>query len=226
MESKVAIYVQIVHVNGFSIHVPDFESRVLLLVRLTPGEAEALVTLTNQMRDEIQARTDPDQDALISYLKIFLINASRIKLDQQKEAVGNQAASPLAIALREGIESHFRTIHGAAGYAGLLNSTTPTLNRLSKLHFGKTLTDLIADRLIIEAKRELYLTAKPVREIASELDTTTSLLQPVLPETDRGLAADLPQYDWALLRQSGWLVRSPLPGHNRAAVLELRASFN
>ena len=169
MESKVAIYVQIVHVNGFSIHVPDFESRVLLLVRLTPGEAEALVTLTNQMRDEIQARTDPDQDALISYLKIFLINASRIKLDQQKEAVGNQAASPLAIALREGIESHFRTIHGAAGYAGLLNSTTPTLNRLSKLHFGKTLTDLIADRLIIEAKRELYLTAKPVREIASEL---------------------------------------------------------
>lgn len=137
------------------------------LVRLTPAEAEALAMLTNQMRDELNGHRD--KDALISYLKIFLINASRVKMDQQKETVTNQAASPLALALKEGIEVHFRKIHSAAGYAGLLHSTTPTLNRLSKLHFRKTLTNLIADRLIIEAKRELYLTPKPVKEIASEL---------------------------------------------------------
>ncbi|GGB05309.1 hypothetical protein GCM10011511_30820 [Puia dinghuensis] len=139
------------------------------LVRLTPAEADAQVMLTKQMRDEMNGHSDPDQDVLISYLKIFLINASRIKIDQQKEAVETQAAAPLATALKEEIEVHFRKIHNASGYAGLLHSTTSTLNRLSKLHFKKTLTNLIADRLIIEAKRELYLTAKPVKEIAFEL---------------------------------------------------------
>jgi AraC-like DNA-binding protein len=139
------------------------------LVRLTPAEAEALLVLTHQMRDEIKEQSTPDKDALISYLKVFLINAARIKLGQQKEAIASQAAAPLALALKEEIEVQFRKVHSASGYAGLLHSTTSTLNRLSKLHFKKTLTDLIADRLIIEAKRELYLTAKPVKEIAFEL---------------------------------------------------------
>jgi AraC-like DNA-binding protein len=139
------------------------------LVRLTSAEADALVMLADQMRAEIKDHTDPDQDALISYLKIFLINASRIKLGQQKETVESQAAAPLAIALKEEIEVHFKKVHNASGYASLLHTTTATLNRLSKLHFKKTLTDLIADRLIIEARRELYLTAKPVKEIAFEL---------------------------------------------------------
>jgi AraC-like DNA-binding protein len=140
------------------------------LVRLTPAEAKAQVVLAEQMRKELEAQSEPDQDALISYLKVFLINASRIKTDQQKEAaVEFKVTVPLAIDLKEAIEVHFRKIHNASGYAGLLNSTIATLNRLSKLHFRKTLTNLIADRLIIEAKRELYLTARPVKEIAFEL---------------------------------------------------------
>ncbi|HEY4107518.1 helix-turn-helix domain-containing protein [Puia sp.] len=139
------------------------------LVRLTPAEARVQVVLTEQMRTEIEGHREPDQDALISYLKVFLINASRVKIDQQKEVVEFQAAVPMAIALREAIEVHFRRIHSASGYAGLLHSTIATLNRLSKFHFGKTLTNLIADRLIIEAKRELYLTARPVKEIAFQL---------------------------------------------------------
>jgi YesN/AraC family two-component response regulator len=34
---------------------------------------------------------------------------------------------------------------------------------------NKTLTNLISERIIIEAKRELYLTNKPVKQIAYEL---------------------------------------------------------
>ena len=41
--------------------------------------------------------------------------------------------------------------------------------KITKLHFNKTLTDLISERIIIEAKRELYLTNKAVKEIAFEL---------------------------------------------------------
>ena len=40
---------------------------------------------------------------------------------------------------------------------------------MTKNHFNKTITELISERIVIEAKRELYLTNKTVKEIAYEL---------------------------------------------------------
>ncbi|WP_207891750.1 helix-turn-helix domain-containing protein [Maribacter algicola] len=67
------------------------------------------------------------------------------------------------------IESHYRTKHSASDYADMLAITPKALSKLTKSHFNKTLTDLISKRIIIEAKRELYLTNKTVKEIAYEL---------------------------------------------------------
>jgi AraC family transcriptional activator of pobA len=54
-------------------------------------------------------------------------------------------------------------------YAGLLHISAKALNKVSKAKFNKTLSDLIAERIIVEAKRELYLTSKPVKQVAFEL---------------------------------------------------------
>jgi AraC family transcriptional activator of pobA len=43
------------------------------------------------------------------------------------------------------------------------------LAKICKTHFHKTLSDLISERIVIEAKRELNLTGKSVKEIAWEL---------------------------------------------------------
>ena len=51
----------------------------------------------------------------------------------------------------------------------MLNITPKALGKITKDHFNKTLTHLISERIIIEAKRELYLTNKAVKEIAYEL---------------------------------------------------------
>lgn len=51
----------------------------------------------------------------------------------------------------------------------LLNLTPKALAKITKTHFNKTLTELISERIIIEAKRELYLTNKVDKEIAYEL---------------------------------------------------------
>ena len=71
--------------------------------------------------------------------------------------------------LKELIERHFRTKHAVADYAGMLHVTPKSLGKMAKKHFSKTLTKLIAERLVIEAKRELYLTDKSVKEIAFSL---------------------------------------------------------
>ena len=140
------------------------------MVRLNPGEMQSLSVLAHQIRTELRDRQQPDEDVLLSHLKVFLITASRAKIEQRQNEDTLPARMPSAAEdLKNAIETHFKTLHAPADYGDLLHLSTKTLNKASKDHFNKTLTDLIAERLIIEAKRELYLTAKSVKEIAFEL---------------------------------------------------------
>ena len=86
---------------------------------------------------------------------------------QQAVSIGKE---PFVLqTLKSYIEQHFKTYHSPSDYAGLLNITPKALAKITKTHFNKTLSDLISERIIIEAKRELYLSNKSVKEIAYEL---------------------------------------------------------
>jgi AraC family transcriptional activator of pobA len=125
-----------------------------------------------QIRTEVQNAALAQYELLVSYLKIFLITASRCKAKQQPAALkGNEGTKEPFILqhLKDAIEQHFKTKHAPSDYASVLNISPKALAKITKSHFNKTLTDLIAGRIIIEAKRELYLTNKTVKEIAYEL---------------------------------------------------------
>lgn len=128
--------------------------------------------LYNQMKTEIQHTGLAQYELLVSYLKIFLINAARLKTTQQPDAalsVAGEKAPFILQTLKDTIERDFKTKHSASDYANALNVSAKTLAKITKTHFNKTLTELIAERIIIEAKRELYLTSKTVKQIAYEL---------------------------------------------------------
>ncbi len=128
--------------------------------------------LLEQITVEMQNPALAQYELLVSYLKIFLITASRLKAEQQTAIQINPAENkePFILQnLKNYIETHFKTKHSASDYADLLNISAKTLAKLTKTHFNKTLTDLISERIVIEAKRELYLTNKAVKEIAYEL---------------------------------------------------------
>ena len=125
-----------------------------------------------QMKIEMQNSAIAQYELLISYLKIFLITASRLKKEQLAvvtPAIDEKSAPFVLQNLKNFIEQNFKTKHSASDYAELLNISTKALAKITKNHFNKTLTNLIAERIIIEAKRELYLTNKAVKEIAYEL---------------------------------------------------------
>lgn len=124
-----------------------------------------------QMKAEIQNAELAQYELLISYLKIFLITASRLKTEQLEEmkSVPDSKEPFILQNLKDAIELNFKTKHSAGNYADLLNISPKALAKLSKNYFNKTLTGLISERIIIEAKRELYLTNKTVKEIAYEL---------------------------------------------------------
>jgi AraC family transcriptional activator of pobA len=139
---------------------------------LSENDASALGDLLEKMKVETTQVQLAQYELLIAYLKIFLINASRIKMQQNPQAQAAHAGDkqPFILQrLKEEIEAHYRSKHSAADYADLLNISPKALGKITKVHFNKTLTRLISERIVIEAKRELYLTSKAVKEIAWEL---------------------------------------------------------
>lgn len=141
-------------------------------VKIDEASAATFDMVVNQVKAEMQNKGMAQFEILVSYLKIFLITASRLKSDQQAlnrdpDKV-NKEPSVLQ-SLQDAIEVHYKTKHSASEYADMLNISAKALARITKNHFNKTISNLIAERIIIEAKRELYLTNKPVKEIAWEL---------------------------------------------------------
>ncbi|SHF84090.1 Helix-turn-helix domain-containing protein [Flavobacterium fontis] len=144
-------------------------------VLINENASNTFKMLLEQIIDEMQKPALAQYELLVSYLKIILITASRLKAEQQTEIQINpeENKEPFILQnLKNYIETHFKTKHSASDYANLLNVSANALAKITKTHFNKTLTDLISERIIIEAKRELYLTNKAVKEIAYELGYT------------------------------------------------------
>jgi AraC family transcriptional activator of pobA len=128
--------------------------------------------LLDQIKEEMKRNDLSQYELLVSYLKIFIIKAVRIKSIQNPELAKATAdlKEPFVLQqLMDHIETHFQREHQPGYYASVLNITPKALGKITKQHFNKTLTDLIAERIVIEAKRELYLTSKPVKAIAHDL---------------------------------------------------------
>lgn len=123
-----------------------------------------------QLRTEMQNPALAQYELLVSYLKIILITASRLKKEQQQVVSSIDDKEPFILQnLKNYIEINFKLKHSPSDYADMLNITPKALAKITKNHFNKTLSNLIAERIIIEAKRELYLTNKSIKEIAYEL---------------------------------------------------------
>ena len=103
---------------------------------------------------------------------IFLINASRLKMEQQPQCacgVNDNKELYMLQKLSNFIEENFKVKHSPSDYAAMLYVTPKTLGKVSKLYYNKSISSIINERIITEAKRELYLTNKAIKEIAYEL---------------------------------------------------------
>ncbi|MDB5309028.1 MAG: DNA-binding protein AraC-type [Gemmataceae bacterium] len=127
--------------------------------------------LVGQIRRELAGGGLAHTEVLLSYLKILLVRATRLKREQQGAAAGPAPGMqpPVLADLRELIEANYHTLHAPAAYAGLLHTTPKALGRVVRDHLGKTLTELIRERVLKHAKWELLHTLKPVKQIAREV---------------------------------------------------------
>lgn len=124
--------------------------------------------LIGQLKSEFLDDETQNYELIVPNLKVFLGNATRIKQKSQSYTPKfTDSKTPFVLQnLKKEIEANFKEKHSASDYAELLNISPNALAKLVKSIYNKTLTQLITERIVIEAKRELYMTSKPIKEIA------------------------------------------------------------
>ncbi|MDZ4667704.1 MAG: AraC family transcriptional regulator [bacterium] len=127
--------------------------------------------LVQKIENEMALSENADADLIATYLKLILkISVKEKKLQQETSVASFTAAEkPIHNKLRQLIEANFRTGKSSSDYAELLNISQKVLANQTKLFFGKTVTQLVQERVVFEAKSLLFKTAKSIKEISNEL---------------------------------------------------------
>lgn len=141
------------------------------LVPLDPRSRREAATIIKRMHEEQTNRQLAHDEVLLAQLKMLLILATRRKT-HLAAAPAPQRRSPRHPALaqlKQLIEDNYRNLHAPAAYAELLFMSPKTLGHIVREQLGKSLTDLIRERILTHAKWQLLHTLKPVKEVAREV---------------------------------------------------------
>lgn len=139
-------------------------------IRISNPTAANLSMLITLMQQELSVQFEGSSSSVIKHLlNAFLLLAER----EKKHNVANSPAllhhDARIIELRRVVEKHFRKEHQTTFYAQHFALTAKRLNEITREAIGKTVTDMIRARLILEAKRQLAFSHRSVKEICYEL---------------------------------------------------------
>lgn len=146
-------------------------NNIYLLPHITTS-AEQFVELKRIIKklDDENKYCSPYSDAILkSYLQLILALCSKEKHEQLNNKDLNRPISKDILTFQKLLDTHFYTERNSSFYAEKLAMSTSTFSKKIKHEFGKTPTNLIKERVILESKKLLHLTNKSVKEIAYEL---------------------------------------------------------
>jgi len=141
------------------------------VVNLDPTAGPEIIDVVQRMRREATERSQAYEEMLLAQLKTLLILATRLKARSVPGCPSSPTGPrhPVLAELKELIESHYQTLHAPRDYAARLHMSAKTLGRVVREQLGKSLTDLIRERVMTHAKWQLLHTLKPVKQVAREV---------------------------------------------------------
>lgn len=141
-------------------------------VELDPSEAIMIKGLFQNIKDELEWKDSSAEEMIRTYVKQIIIRATR---KWKKQNLDNDTikiqGSELDIFrdFSRHLEIHFREKHHVSDYAELLHIAPKTLTHKFKSLNLESPNQFIINRILLEAKRLLFYTDKPVKEIAYDL---------------------------------------------------------
>ncbi|WP_312301055.1 helix-turn-helix domain-containing protein [Chryseobacterium sp.] len=139
-------------------------------VVLTEENYEYILELFYHIKKEKSEKHQFSESIIKTYIQLILAIGSKQKSSSENHRVPQDTLpNKNAAEFQKLLENHFKNEKELAFYSDKLNITNNTLSKAVKKEFSKTPTQLINERIILEAKKLLHLTYRSVKEIASEL---------------------------------------------------------
>ena len=129
---------------------------------------EQVVKLVHNIEDELKEKTSGFYDMVQGYVNLFIMQCERFQAAD--ETFGTQLENEQFIQFRSLLEAHFSEEHSVRFYCEQMAVSQDRLTNLSKRSSGKTASEFIANRILLEAKRWLLHSNKSVKEIAYQLN--------------------------------------------------------
>lgn len=129
---------------------------------------DTLIQLRNDASFDVIVKEmyrEKDISILRAWLEVLLLKLS-------KHSKNSDEINPVTFKLRkleQLIDKNFIALKKPADYANLMNLSPAYLNNLCKKHLGKTLSDLINERVVLESKRLFAYTDLNVAQVSHKL---------------------------------------------------------
>ncbi|AEH01039.1 MULTISPECIES: AraC family transcriptional regulator [unclassified Lacinutrix] len=131
------------------------------------SDTQKLSFILDSLIEEFKNVNTAQHDMLQSYLKQFIIHSVRIQ--SENYPVDKNIETRLFKDFSTILEQNYKTIHSVTEYAKRLGISPKSLTKNFQKIGAQTPSDIIKNRIIIEAKRQLIYTKQSVKEIAYSL---------------------------------------------------------
>ena len=129
-----------------------------------------LHTYLNTVFDEYSSKQEGYLEAIKATLDLFFLEY--IRQSRNPNSIAKSESGYIQERFEELVrllETNISSMKSVSAYADLLSLSSYQLNSISKTAVGKTVSDLINEQIILEAKRHLLATPEQVKEIAYTL---------------------------------------------------------
>ncbi|WP_221799948.1 helix-turn-helix domain-containing protein [Oceanobacter mangrovi] len=164
----------LIHDEYFSRQFP-FPQQLLEQPGITPlegGEEQEFIHQGIRQLDYEYRHEAAGKKAMFAWLLFSLMTRLGRHIERDPEAAPQDLHTDRFKKLNQLIEQHYRQHHPVEFYAEQLRTTPASLSRTCKQVSGKNITDLIYDRIVLEAQRMLIYSSIPVSLIGYELGFT------------------------------------------------------
>ena len=137
-------------------------------LQLTATDAAFVEEMLVKLDAEYQRPGEWQHRMLSAYLTVLLTHLSRL-YTEQFTADEPSADQRLLRAYQAKIEECYRELHEVSAYAALLHISAGYLSEVVKAQSGRPAIKHLHERLVLEARRLLFYTQSPLKEIAFDL---------------------------------------------------------
>lgn len=146
-----------------------FGARNIPVLYPTENDLKLLDNLVKTFYIEMESKDELQLEMLQMLLKRLLILCTRIYKTQENFNDLSHDQQDIVREFNFLVEQHFKTKHSVSEYAELLNKSPKTLSNLFGKFHDRSPLQLIQHRIMLEVRRLLTYTSRPISEIAYEV---------------------------------------------------------